>query len=171
MRAKQSSCAFTGHRPEKLPWGADEGDARCAALKARIRDAVEEAYRADYTHFICGMARGCDMYFGEIVAELKEKYPDITLEAAIPCPEQTQNWAEAERARYAALLEKCDYETMVQDHYSPACMQRRNRYMVDRASLLVAAYDGCAGGTMRTIEYALSQGVSIVDIPIVTEEK
>ena len=100
MRARQSSCAFTGHRPEKLPWGYDETDTRCVSLKKRLSDAVENAYRADYTHFICGMAKGCDMYFGEIVAEMKRKYPDITLEAAIPCPTQTQNWTEEQRARY-----------------------------------------------------------------------
>ena len=30
--------------PEKLPWGSDETDPRCAALKQKIRDAVESAY-------------------------------------------------------------------------------------------------------------------------------
>ena len=26
-------CAFTGHRPKKLPWGYDETDGRCIALR------------------------------------------------------------------------------------------------------------------------------------------
>ena len=30
-------CAFTGHRPEHLPWRTDETDARCAALKAVLQ--------------------------------------------------------------------------------------------------------------------------------------
>lgn len=30
---KCKSCAFTGHRPKKFPWGCNEADARCAALK------------------------------------------------------------------------------------------------------------------------------------------
>ena len=38
-------CAFTGHRPEKLPWGTREGDPRCEALKRQIRLAVERAAR------------------------------------------------------------------------------------------------------------------------------
>ena len=55
---------------------------------------------------------------------------------------------------------------MVQEQYSPGCMQRRNRYMVDHASLLIAAHDGLPGGTRNTIEYALSRGGSVVDVPI-----
>ena len=58
------------------------------------------------------------------------------------------------------------YETMVQQQYSPGCMQRRNRYMVDHASLLIAVHDGLPGGTRRTIEYALRRGIGIVDIPV-----
>ena len=55
---------------------------------------------------------------------------------------------------------------MVQQQYSPGCMQRRNRYMVDHASLLIAVHDGLPGGTRRTIEYALRRGIGMVDIPV-----
>ena len=166
VKGKQTACCFTGHRPGKLPWGDDESDVRCLALKARIRAATESAVLEGMEHFICGMAEGCDLYFCEIVLELKERYPHITLEAALPCPTQADRWSEAQRARYRALLERCDYETMVSEKYTPGCMQRRNRYMVDHASLLIAAHDGVPGGTRNTIEYALRRGISVVDIPI-----
>ncbi len=58
MRAPQISCSFSGHRPEKLPWGDNERDERCLALKDAIRQMVEKAYADGYRHFICGMARG-----------------------------------------------------------------------------------------------------------------
>ena len=38
MRGRPCSCAVTGHRPGKLPWGEDENDVRCIALKAKVRD-------------------------------------------------------------------------------------------------------------------------------------
>ena len=44
MRAPQISCSFSGHRPEKLPWGDNERDERCLALKDAIRQMVEKAY-------------------------------------------------------------------------------------------------------------------------------
>ena len=52
--------AFTGHRPEKLPWGSDETDARCGALKQQLLEAVRTAAGEGYDTFLCGMARGCD---------------------------------------------------------------------------------------------------------------
>ena len=166
MRAPQISCSFSGHRPEKLPWGDNERDERCLALKDAIRQMVEKAYADGYRHFICGMARGVDLYACEAVLQLREKYRDVTVEAAIPCPSQPEGWPEEEQRRWHDLVDRCDYETVVQDHYDAGCMQRRNRYMVDHASLLIAVNDGLRGGTRSTIEYAFKRGVSVLDIPL-----
>ena len=43
VKGRQSACAFTGHRPGKLPWKNDESDLRCVALKAKLYAAVESA--------------------------------------------------------------------------------------------------------------------------------
>ena len=166
MPAKQMTVCFSGYRPEKLPWGYDETDPRCAALKERLRQAVTDACEQGYRHFICGMARGVDFYACEAVLLLRRDYPDVTVEAAIPCPSQPEGWPEAERARWQSLVDRCDYETVVQDHYDAGCMQRRNRYMVDHASLLIAVNDGARGGTRSTIEYAFKRGVNVLDIPL-----
>ncbi len=165
MRGRETTCCFSGHRPEKLPWGENEADPRCITLKARLRDAVEAAYSEGMRHFICGMARGCDFYFAELVLELRQNRPDITLEAAIPCATQSQRWPRPERERWQALVSACDQETLIQEPYTPDCMLRRNRYMVDHSALLIAVYDGTSGGTRRTLEYALRQKVPFVDIP------
>ena len=169
MPARQKSCCFTGHRPAKLPWGYREEDPRCITLKARIFDAVTLAWQEGYRHFICGMAQGCDLYFCEAVLALREQHPEITVEAAIPCPTQADSWLETERQRYHRLVAACDMETMVSGSYSPSCMQRRDRYMVDHSMLLIAAFDGSAGGTRYTVEYALRQGIEIFDVSIPTE--
>jgi len=166
MRGRQSACCFTGHRPGKLPWGYDERDARCTELKRRLRDAVDAAYEEGYRHFLCGMAMGCDLYFCECVLALRAQHPDVTVEAAIPCPTQAGDWPEEARTRYRALVSACDYETLVSARYTAECMQRRDRYMVDHASLLIAVYDGTPGGTQYTIQYAMRRGVEIVDLPV-----
>lgn len=86
MRARPISCCFSGHRPGKLPWGDDEGDRRCLALKERLWNEMEAAYEQGYRHFICGMAQGCDLYFCELALALRQLHGDVTVEAAIRVP-------------------------------------------------------------------------------------
>lgn len=152
---RESTCCFTGHRPGKLPWGEDEQDPRCLTLKQALVQALERAYQTGYQHFICGMARGTDLYFAEAVLALRAEHPDITLESARPCESQAETWPAQERLRYERLLDQCNYETLVQYHYDRGCMMRRNRYMVDHSSRLIAVYDGHSkGGTDQTLAYA-----------------
>lgn len=158
------TCCFTGHRPEKLPWGNDEHDERCIALKEKIRDAVEAVYQSGIRHYICGMALGCDMFFSEAVIALRDEHPEITLEVAIPCETQSQYWSEEDRNRYYYIMAQCDYETLLQRHYSPDCMLKRNRYMVDNSSILIAVFDGSFGGTMYTFNYAKKRGLEVIHI-------
>lgn len=161
-RAK--TCTFTGHRENKLPWRGNEDDPRCLRLKQQIFDAAEALYQSGYRHYICGMANGSDLYFGEAVLRLREEHPDITLEAAIPCEGQSRHWNEALRRRYDRLARECDYTTVIQKDYTPDCMLRRNRYMVDAASVLIAAYNGSPGGTRSTLLYAMRQGLQIIEL-------
>ena len=158
----EKTCCFTGHRPDKLPWGEDERDPRCAQLKRSIAQAVEEAYVAGIRRFISGMARGCDLYCAEAVLKLRETERDVTLECARPCETQAESWPEAERARYQSILDQCNYETLVQHSYDRFCMLRRNRYMVDRSCRLIAVYNGVPkGGTFQTLAYAMKRGLTV----------
>ena len=156
------TCCFTGHRPDKLPWGTDERDPRCAALKASILRELEGLYLRGWRHFISGMARGADLYFAEAVLALKEKYPAVTLEGAVPCLSQADRWPPEEQARWRAILDACDVESLVQEHYDRFCMHRRDRYMVDHSSAILAVFDGTPGGTMYTLNYAMEQKLDIL---------
>ena len=49
---RETTCCFTGHRPDKLPWHDDERDPRCLELKERLSAALEEAYDRGMRHFI-----------------------------------------------------------------------------------------------------------------------
>lgn len=161
------SCCFTGHRPQKLPWGYDENDLRCIKFKSMLADTVEAVYESGVTHFICGMALGCDMYCAEAVIELKRRVNDITLEAAVPYDGQDSAWNAANRKRYHDILMQCDSTVLISDTYTPYCMMKRNRYMVDSSSILIACYDGQNGGTKNTIDYAVKKDIEIIRLPLI----
>lgn len=158
-------CCFTGHRPQKLPFGFNEADERCVLLKQKIKEKVEYLITEyDVTHFIVGMALGVDSYSAEIVLCLKEKYPQITLECAIPCETQCVKWSEPMRDRYFDIVSKCDKETLLQTQYTNDCMQKRNKYMVNNSDYVIAVWDGKPSGTGNTVRYAESKGKTIITI-------
>lgn len=156
------TCCFTGHRPGKLPWGDNERDPRCLALKRSILRELEGLYRRGWRHFISGMALGCDLYFAEAALELRKTCPGLTLEAALPFPGQADRWPEHCRARWRSVLDACDLESVVQHRYDRGCMLRRDRYMADRSSAVLAVFDGSPGGTKYTLDYAARQGLEIL---------
>ena len=163
---RENACCFSGHRAEKLPWRYNEDMPECVALKALIADMLTEAYAAGFRRFYCGMASGSDMYFGEAVALLREMHDDVSLDAVIPFRGQERYWPKEQRERYARLAERCDSVTVLHDAYRPGCMQERNRYMVDRSSLLLAVYDEKPGGTHNTVRYAEKRRLTIVVLPV-----
>ena len=122
---KVKKCAFTGHRPQSLPFGFNESDERCIALKQTLRaEIIRLIEQEGVTHFISGMALGVDMYAAEIVLGLKSSYEGITLESAIPCESQAEKWTEKQRDRYFEIASKCDKETLIQHHYTSDCMHK-----------------------------------------------
>ena len=53
---KEKTCAFTGHRPQNLPFGSNEADERCIKLKTILREQIVALIEQEgMTHFIPGM--------------------------------------------------------------------------------------------------------------------
>ena len=51
------TCAFTGHRPQNLPFRFNESDKRCVTLKKQLRKLIVYLIEQhNVTHFISGMA-------------------------------------------------------------------------------------------------------------------
>lgn len=145
------TCCFTGHRLHKLPWLSDPTHPISIALYNSIRDKVLQKIDMGYNYFISGMALGADMLCASIVLELRQSYPDIKLECALPCEDQTKFWTESQRAEYQEILARSDYVNVLSHRYSPACLHIRNKYMVQKSNCLIAIWNGSSGGTQNTI--------------------
>ena len=153
---EQTAC-FTGHRPEKLhkpEWMIKR------ALKREIRRAIADGYKV----FISGMARGVDIWAAQIVLALRNSGSDITLVCACPCRDFQRRWDEAWKVQTAEVLAKADRIEYICENYTRFCFQKRNEWMVDRSSRVIAVYNGEPGGTKNTVDYAARKGVQVVVI-------
>lgn len=152
-----SNCCFTGHRPSKL--SISESDAKALLLRA-----VESAVESGYTTFITGMAEGIDVWAGEIVLSLRVNKPFLKLICAVPYPSFGLYREEGEKNRYNRIIHSADFVHMVSMRYTSSCYKKRNIWMVDNSSRLIAAYSGAQGGTRSTINYANEKGLEVVNI-------
>lgn len=148
-------CAFTGHRPRKFPWGYNEADARCVVLKETLAKEIAKLVETGYTDFLSGMAEGTDAWAAMAVLALKKENPALKLHCVLPCEGQADGWAASARELYFSILEQADDIIYVSREYSKDCMLKRNRYLVDHVTCLLAVYNGeWRGGTAMTVRYA-----------------
>lgn len=140
-------CCFTGHRPEKLHAAED-------IVLQRLDSAISTALQDGYTTFISGMAKGVDIWAAELVLERRRLRPNISLICAVPYQGFGLHWKDGWTKRYEKIVQMADAVEYVCTEFSRSAYQRRNEWMVDRASLLIAAYTGESGGTRNTIKYA-----------------
>ncbi len=145
-------CAFTGHREmDELQVKTLEG-----TLISLIEEGVEE--------FLCGMAKGFDLYAASCVIKLKKRYPHIKLIACIPFYGQEKSYSQKDKLLYVEALKNCNETVYLSDHYYKGCMQNRNRYMADKADVLVAYLKKDVGGTAYTVKYFLKTNKRVIYI-------
>ena len=157
-------CAFTGYRPQKMPFGFDESDPRCIDFKKRLKNTILALYFSGYKHFISGGALGMDMFAAEAVVELREEFPEMILEMVSPFDAQAKKWPPELRVRHDRLFELADIITATGHEYTKGAMFTRNRYLVTNADVLLAAYDGQPGGTAMTCDLARKNNVKVIEI-------
>lgn len=148
--------AVTGHRPNKL-WGYNYEVPQYISLKNKMQEILEEQ-KPEY--IISGMAIGVDTVFAIAGLQL-----EIPLECAIPCLNQEQMWSEEAKKLYHKILDRAWKITYVsKEPYAAWLMQKRNEYMVDNCDLLIAVWDGTAGGTANCVKYAKATNKQIIFI-------
>ena len=151
---RQGRCCFTGHRPEKLLRSEVQ-------IRAALAQAIAKALADGKRTFLTGMARGVDIWAAEIVLKVRDADPSVHLICALPHPNFEKRWSRHWQQRYAAILQAADLVKIISSTFSISSYQKRNAWMVDHASLVIAVYSGVNGGTRKTIAYARQQGVPI----------
>jgi len=159
------ACAFTGHRPQKLPWRTDEADPGCVALKEVLAAQIVKLIEDGYTEFLSGMAPGVDLWAAQMILDLRENHPGLKLHCILPCAAQSAKWPAALQKQYRAILEQADSIIFINRADKKNCMLERNRFLVCYASVVLAVYNGeKRGGTAATVRYARKLGRELIVI-------
>lgn len=118
------------------------------------------------TDFLSGMAQGVDLWSSQIVLDLQKKNPALKLHCVLPCKGQESKWTASAQERYRSILAQANEVVYVGQEYNRDCMLKRNRYLVDHSSILLAVYNGTwRSGTGATVRYAqkLKREIIIID--------
>ena len=146
VELRRRRVCFTGHRPDKI---SDE-----SVVRSHLESAIDKAISNGFVTFISGMCPGVDIIAAEIVLDRRKSNPDIHLIAAMPYPRFAFNWdGWGERVHY--VLSQADLIKNVSNSYTGrSVFQKRNIWMVDHSSRIIAYWNGTPGGTRNTVEYA-----------------
>ena len=151
-----TSVCFTGHRK------IDSSD--MYALKSLLDSTICGLVKRGVTDFYCGGALGFDTMCAHMVLYLrKRKALDIKLHLVLPCSneEQTKNWSYNDKQEFYAIMMAADSIEYIGSEYTKDCMQKRNKFMIDNSSRLIAAGSSYRSGTGQTIRLAEKAGIDI----------
>lgn len=140
--------AGTGHRSIAYP------------VDRIVTSIVDELLSLNPTKVISGMALGWDMALADAAVFL-----DIPFRAAVPFPGQPDLWPVDQKARYHRLLEQAEDVTYISEFTVGRAYEIRNRWMIDRADLVLAYWDGSLnGGTANAVRYANKKKVPLKNL-------
>ncbi len=150
---KDITVAFTGHRTY------------CGEAEKSLQELLQKLYEQRFRRFLTGMAWGFDLAAGEAVMRMKEQYDNVELIAVVPFADFHKRFNAVDLERYNTIMESADEVIIVNDEYSKAVYRRRNDFLVDNSSFVVAWWNyQPKGGTAYTIKRAIKQRHQIVNL-------
>ena len=155
--SRMDTVCFTGHRPEKLTQSEEQ-------VRSALRTGIDRALRWKYTAFITGMAQGVDLWAAEEILSLREEHPEIKLICAIPYESYADKWDPEWKDLYENVKAAADEVYYICPRDMRGAPVIRDKWMVDRSSLVIAVYNGEKGGTRTTVEYAEKKRIRVINV-------
>ncbi len=155
-------CGFLGPHAWELPSPFSPE----AQLIPKLRALLSQKERRE---FYLILESGPSFLVAEEVLRQKESGVPIQLICIIPYEEQHAQWPEAERNRYFSILERCHREHMMKRPFSIDCYQESHRYLLSKAQLLLALWNGRASDVGDAIVQARKLGHEVIVVDAAAE--
>lgn len=149
---KAKTVALTGHRIVSDDFNID-------LLKTVILNLIKD----DYDCFLIGMALGFDTVSFKLLEEIKRE-KNIKIIACVPCLDQSVNFNNAQKSEYKRMLSVADDCIILSEKYKKGCMRKRNEFMINNSSVLVAYVRRERSGAGQTERYAKEQGLKVINV-------
>ena len=151
--------AFFGHRYIDNPFRIEE------RLEEHIYRLLAEK---EYVDFLVGRDGEFDQFASSAVLRVRKRYRDDNSSLILVLPYARAEYLNNEESYH-------DYYSDVEISYEAskahpkAAIQIRNREMVDRADLILCCIEREQGGAWQTIQYAIKQGKTVINLADRTE--
>ncbi len=134
-------CAIIGCSPMCFPWGFDEEDESCAAVKLILINQITRLRGEGCMRFAVSMDCGVGLYAAEILHGLKEADDALETICYVPCEEQATKWTPELRDRYFNALAACTEVINLAYEKTVGCEFKTHLEAINEADTVIAVYD------------------------------
>lgn len=142
------TCAVFACPPLCFPWGYDEEDEGCAAMKQKLLHVITSLRAEGVNRFNVVLDQGFGLFAAEMIAGLRDTDPGIELDLFVPYEELAAEWMPVLRDRYLAV---CKHASAL------AAISKRDD--ADREFLTCLNSFELAGSVIAVIERESPRGV------------
>ena len=135
------TCAIIGCSPMCFPWGFDEEDEGCAALKLILINQISKLRGEGCTRFTVSMDCGVGLYAAEILQGLKGSEEELETICYVPYEEQATKWTPELRDRYFNALAACTEVVNVAYEKTVGCEFKAYLEAIKDSDTVIAVYD------------------------------
>ncbi len=146
------TCSIIGLLSSRSGLILDEQREYYLLLKSCILELIDIIEEASSVRFALSMEYDLSLSIAEIILELKNRYPDITLECVIPYETISNKWTINKRDRYFSIMERCDKETMILKSYRRDCKVRCNHYLISQSQYILVIDVGAKESADKVID-------------------
>ena len=151
--------AFFGHRYIDNPFRIEE------RLEEHIYRLLAEK---EYVDFLVGRDGEFDQFASSAVLRLRKRYRDDNSSLILVLPYARAEYLNNEES-YHNYYSEVEISYEASKAHPKAAIQIRNREMVDRADLILCCIEREQGGAWQTIQYAIKQGKTVINLADGTE--
>ncbi len=135
------TCAIIGCSPMCFPWGFDEEDEGCAALKLILMNRITRLRSEGCTRFAVSINCGVGLYATEILHGLKGSEEELETICYVPYEEQATKWTPELRDRYFNTLAACTKVINAAFEKTVGCEFKAHLEAIKEAGTVIAVYD------------------------------